>query len=64
MNVIVKTLIFLVFILVYVFMIRKLFSLIYKIKKDVGIKFLRSVLMIFGIAIIIFAYLFQFEDLK
>ena len=64
MNVIVKTLIFLVFILVYVFMIRKLFSLIYKFKKDVGIKFLRSVLMIFGIAIIIFAYLFQFEDLK
>lgn len=59
-----KTGIFLVGIFCYVFIVRKLFSLIFKVKKNVGTKFLRSIVMIFGIAIIIFSYLFQFENLK
>lgn len=64
MSAIVKTLICLVSILVYVFVVRKLFSLIFKVKKNVGTKFLRSIVMIFGLATIIFAYMFQFENLK
>lgn len=64
MTLLIKTLLFVIIIVVYVFAVRKIFDLIFKLKKNVGTKFLRSIVMIFGLAILIFSYLFQFESLK
>lgn len=64
MNVVIKIAFLIAILIIYVFIVRQVFAIIFKVKKNVGTKFLRSIVMIFGIAIIIFSYLFQFESLK